>query len=686
MTVPNRAGRPTPIPPGALVLGRRPLAAGCRRRDTSRFADDRWDLAPALHTNHKGSLSMDFTTVPPGFRPVVKELLYALLVIDLPDGEDEQRVESVRGLLSSLMMFLTWADGLGHRSLAGIPLEELRKYPGSKAVMGLTLPTRRYRLRSARMFWIYRSKLTADGFVGDPGDLKEWKLPSRDRSAENATERIPEQVVAPLLIWSLRWIDDFADDVLEAVREWERLNAEGGMNRIRRGAAPARDLDARLRGLLDGYRALGRPLPGSAAGNVNHAHLARELGCAPGSLIRAARPPRLIAEAAEELGIAGGTFLRTPVRALVDGRPWHGPIEYTQVPVLASLLQAAASILTLYLSGMRDSEVKHLEAGCLSRRLRADGSVHRRRVRSLAFKGEDDVRGVPATWVVSEAVDRALAVLERLHDGGNGYLFALPPTSRAILRGHRNEAMTNATTNRGIRSFMDWINDFCREHDRSDGIPLVRGSRVSVTTSQFRRTLAWHIARRPGGVIAGAIAYRHAGVQMFEGYAGTSESGFRAEVEAEVAITQSERLGEMVTTSGHRRLTGPAAAEAEARLDEFARHVVFEGKVVTDRKRLQRILDRHQPHVYFGKFVTCVHNRDRALCRRDDDSEGPNLHGCVPLRCRNVALTRDNRAAVVEHLAELDARLDNPDRWAPLVLTRLREERSEVAAFLDRNP
>jgi hypothetical protein len=39
-------------------------------------------------------------------------------------------------------------------------------------------------------------------------------------------------------------------------------------------------------------------------------------------------------------------------------------------------------------------------------------------------------------------------------------------------------------------------------------------------SSQFRRTLAWFIARRPGGSIAGAIQYKHHGIQMFEGYTG----------------------------------------------------------------------------------------------------------------------------------------------------------------------
>ena len=48
-----------------------------------------------------------------------------------------------------------------------------------------------------------------------------------------------------------------------------------------------------------------------------------------------------------------------------------------------------------------------------------------------------------------------------------------------------------------------------------------------LNTSQFRRTLAWFIARQLGGSIAGAIQYRHHSIQMFEGYAGTSDSGFQ---------------------------------------------------------------------------------------------------------------------------------------------------------------
>jgi hypothetical protein len=53
---------------------------------------------------------------------------------------------------------------------------------------------------------------------------------------------------------------------------------------------------------------------------------------------------------------------------------------------------------------------------------------------------------------------------------------------------------------------------------------------------------AWHIANRPFGTIAGMIQYKHASVVAFEGYAGSSRSGFRAEVEAQRIFGQLDDI------------------------------------------------------------------------------------------------------------------------------------------------
>jgi hypothetical protein len=160
-----------------------------------------------------------------------------------------------------------------------------------------------------------------------------------------------------------------------------------------------------------------------------------------------------------------------------------------------------------------------------------------------------------------------------------------------------------------------------------------------------RRTLAWFIARRPGGSIAGAIAYRHLSIQMVEGYAGTSDSGFRAEVESEQALARGEHLLAMIDRHEHTNLAGPAATEATRRLEQLGQRAHFRGTVITDERHLRRLMARDDPAIYPDKYVTCVHTHATALCQQRHDQRGtlrPDIGTCKPLSCRNVALTADN--------------------------------------------
>ena len=110
--------------------------------------------------------------------------------------------------------------------------------------------------------------------------------------------------------------------------------------------------------------------------------------------------------------------------------------------------------------------------------------------------------------------------------------------------------------------------------------------------------------------------------------------------------------------------------------------MTFHGKIITDPRRLKRIMDRHDPHIYPGQYVTCVYNPDRALCQRRDGAEGPCLPDCQPLACRNAALTSTNIAALTRHQAHLGQALKDPDVIAPYVRHRLEEQHAEITAFL----
>ena len=149
-------------------------------------------------------------------------------------------------------------------------------------------------------------------------------------------------------------------------------------------------------------------------------------------------------------------------------------------------------------------------------------------------------------------------------------------------------AITTRTTTKHLHELTVWINRYCTEHDLAESLPPVNGRPWVITTRQFRRTLAWFIARRPGGSIAGAIAYRHLSIQMFEGYASTSDSGFRAEVEAEQALARGEDLMSIATDHPHPAISGPAADEASRRLSTLSADSSFAGTVLTDRPRIAR--------------------------------------------------------------------------------------------------
>lgn len=97
---------------------------------------------------------------------------------------------------------------------------------------------------------------------------------------------------------------------------------------------------------------------------------------------------------------------------------------------------------------------------------------------------------------------------------------------------------------------------------------------------------------------------------------------------------------------------------------------------------------RHEPAIYPGRYVTCVHDHTKAVCTkaRTGRAEGLPDHGeCQPLRCANVALTPDNHTAWQQALASIDTRLANPLPPPPLVERDLRRRRAEIVEFLQRS-
>ena len=662
---------------GPHVLHGRELREDTALEHTSRFADDRWVLIPAITQRHERSLVLDFARLPAAHQPVARELFYGLLSGPLPPGLPRVSISTVRKTFTAAAYFLRWADNrarttssrpaLGHLGPA-----DLDDYHRHLLATIRSRGTRAHYRATARLFWHYRAALN-DPLGFDPAALDSWGEPNPSARGENSTPRIPEPVIGPLIAWALRFTDDFAPDILTAASEALALH-DVRLGTSGRGLRP---------GVLEEFLACcereNRPLPGFR-GRVNATFLARKLDCYPSTLRRS----RVLAAAAARTGIDTGTYLDTPVTFSLDGRPWLDRIAYStrgydSIGTLARMLQAACYILIAYLSGMRDSEIKHLTRGCVTCQRDSTGTAYRWKITGLAFKDEHDPRGVPATWIAGHPAARAVTVLEQLQPSGQPLLFARLPYREGTRPASASTVLTTAATQQALADFITWVAAYCAARGRADTIPDPGQTAGPLTTRQFRRTLAWFIARHPGGAIAGALQYRHHAIQMFEGYAGTSGSGFRAEVESEQAIARGEHLLAMIDQHEHHYLTGPAAPEAATRLTAFADRARFTGQVTTDPRRVQRLMNRHDPAIYPGTYVTCIYNHAKALCAR---GTGPDLGTCRPLECRNAAFTKANRDALRGELDRINASLASTPALPPYLQHTLTARRDAITAFL----
>ncbi len=681
---------------GRYVLRARTLRPGAILSDTACFGDDIWSLSPAILQEHQKSLALDFTTIPAASRLVAKELFDAMLSGDLPPGEPRPGIATTRGMFSHVKLFLTWVhDRAAASGQPGCPVladlcgQDLLAYARHLRT-AVPLPGTRVAHRcSVRLFWRYRNCLSADRLAFDPLHVEGWGEPkARAAATENATDRIPEHVHGPLLAWALRLIDDFSADILAADRQWHATRNQPSL-------APqngrGNNASGKLTALLDKHLAAGRPLPGYR-GKLNLRALARNAGCSHRLLSLKHRAA--IDAVAAVVGVHHHTPYDITIEGRIDGEAWieaivEDPTQPYSVGTLARMLQAATYFVIGFLSGMRDSEIKHLRRGCLRVERGPDGAAYRYKVTSLAFKGETNTAGVTATWVLGAPAARAIQILEQLQPASTELLFAnlIHSSASGPARHSLNAAMRSNATNSQLNELAAWINKYCTDHGRTDVIPAVNKQPWRLSTRQLRRTLAWFIARRPGGAIAGAIAYRHLSVQMFEGYSGTSDSGFRAEVEGEQALARGEHLLAMADQHEHQRLAGPAAEEANRRLEQFSGQARFDGKVITDEQRLKRLMRRDDPAIYPGKYATCVHNHATALCRQRPDSQGrtrPDTGSCKPFACRNVALTAENTSQLRHEAELLQQELHARPLLPPLLQQELRARVEQIHAFLNQ--
>jgi hypothetical protein len=696
------------------VLTTAPLKPGHAREALSRVGDPSWDLGPAVFRENarRCHVTVHFDVLDHAdVQAAMRAYLYARLNFDIPGCRAKLPPASVRQAFNRARRFFAFArDRIGRLDLGRIdqPLVDayarhLRADPARRPVIVGQL------LEVVVDLYHFRDHLPAGGLGFEPwAGRAAARVAGHRHVRENRTPRMPEQVITPLLAWSLRYVTVFAHDILAARRELDRLEAR--RDRVAAVDAGVSEADrrrrrrARLKAFFDRRRREGRGVPiwgtahngklrvDAATGVVTppinahllHLHAGIDVQAEPRAhLMLTCGEPGMIHAAATELGVEVGG-MDTPISTDPEsGRPWRARFDAKTLQHEERMLQAAAYILCAYLTGMRDCEVQAMRRGCLSTTRSEDGLIERHRVRSTLYKGRSST-GEAASWVTIEPVADAIAVLERLSDSaaratGNDTLWPVLRRS-AVTKAHLSSEVV-----RQLNAFRDHLNAAFGEAD----IPVVPfgpdGKPWRITTRQFRRTIAWHIANRPFGTVAGMIHYKHASVAAFEGYAGTSASGFRAEVEAQRRLGQQDDLLDYFDRrQGGASLSGPAGPRIERTLDDAAARLGPLPALIADRARLRVMLASVARTLHVGPLADCFFDPATALCLKrvtTPDPRHPLTTLCDPTRCPNACIAARHRPAWEKAAADARALLGER-RLSDLQHTALTGELDRLTAVI----
>lgn len=630
------------------------------------YGDDAWCLDPINANPSAVRVHVLWKPFPASMREECRYLAWLMINVALPDIFLEGRAPSMRTRHAAATFYLSvlqwrrfaiWLNKRGVTSLAACTGEDLGDYAAflaRKAVPNRT--TISADLVGLTRLWLFDCISPAPLNIPEP----PWEragiddfLPAAAAGGENLTEAIHPATMGPLLVWALRMVDDFAEDILAAWFENRRLTvAAKTAERTKEGLQ-------RLNTYLADLAEHGRPMPTI---NVNGRRLAASLyiaGLTGSSLAQVTTGTNKRQRWKEYLAAhPGGCPLSSPVNGTLGGSRWTPGIDFDEAPSLIRHLSTACFIVLTYLTGMRPGEVLGLRAGCCPD---PGQSGQRHLIRGYVYKtalAEDgnhlsagEPRDVP--WVAIAPVVAAVRVLERFIPDGELLFGNRSHQFEGI--GKRTEFALGAETLRErVETFVDWASQLALRLERPHEV-IPADPHGAIGTRRFRRTLAWHIARRPGGLVALAIQYGHLRTAVSAGYASRSRDGIHDLLDIETARASADTLVSLAADrAAGGGISGPAARRAILAAGQAP---AFEGVVFTARQA-RRLLTNSTLAVHDNPrtFLTCVYNPDKALCRLRASQATPSLDRCVAT-CANIARTD-------EHAAQLTAKADELDQQA----------------------
>lgn len=637
-----------------------------RRWMIPRYGDPSWSLLAFNNNPSAADEHIWWTKFPEGLCEPFRHAAWALINFPLPAHQLARLGSATRSKLSVARQsrtvlhwarFARWMETCGIAELPTITTEDLTRYSLDLAKDGLSRNTVIQHLVALVRLHLYGSEhLPPEHRLAEPPWLSEGMddyLPAATPGGENVTEPISPETLGPLLIWALRMVENLAPDVLAARAERARMmNVVEGLA----GSSDRGELEQYLRAL----RGSGSAMPTRVIPGGRTAPAAQYLAAITNTPLPVTYQILRKKEWRDLLrDNPGPSPLDVEIRGRVGDSLWRDSIDFGEVDRLTKRVVDACFMVIAYLTGMRPGEVLGLEYGCCPEPEEAEDGARRHLIWSRQFKNAKDEDGNhlsdgevrDAPWLAVPQVVRAIRVLEEIV-GPDCLLFDALTHDVGSHRQRSGRSMSGTTIANRVEQTVAWFSEVANELGREfEAIPPDPEGRIG--TARFRRSLAWHIARRPGGLVALALQYGHMRTIVSEGYASRARGGIHELLDVETARAVAENLSDL-----HEALQdGEGVSGAAARRTIYAashQEETFGGVILTLRQAKALLADPTLTvFVNEAAYCLCNYDRSKALCQlgvKDSATNTPALNRCVE-GCGNLCRT-DSQATQLESDAD----------------------------------
>lgn len=640
------------------------------------FGEGVWSLAAMAPPRKRGQVSCNFDSIPSQFRLAVKKAVWILINEGKPNrtvrrgGTTAKKwvtISTIVGFVDHIRAFLTYVEVETPevRSLRGIGSETMDAYVGT--LEGRASAPNRY--TSIRFLHDLTADLHPSERLKEPSWIDDKVFRGDRGGSDNATSPMPDAVLTPMLLWSVAFIEQFANDILIAR---DAINSYAP-DTVQNSPLSPSQADPLVRAWRKQHGDL-LPWTDTSAGGIAISYMCFMLNWATrfrrGGLDRQLRQvPELV------VSDKPSCPLPVPVKGKIHGKCWQPDgLDFYNLNAHKTDLQTAGLFLIGLNSATRPEELLSLEVQTLeddgairrvTERVEAPDGQVRHLLYGRTFKTQDGVDGsqridgVVRPWAITELGATAVDVLERLN-GEHGQLFV---TARTATNDRSTSSLTTSTAAMNLRKFVRRMNCLAAKLALPDEYSFPPDAEDFMTLSVLRRTSEVLTQQEIGGVLAGAHQAGHRvrnpyDTRVTEGYGGLA-------TQSKAGRRTSERMGQalakLVTDTREGLVGGPAGDRALEVADLAAAELelVDPANLMTPvlSKEWKRITKSVGQSVYEvplagGAHAYCIFYLPWSACTKE--GEEPDIAGCK-IACPNKALTTDSIRGLEQRQQELEA-------------------------------